>query len=101
MIENVDIILQFSDWKYIALYYSALHFGDAYLAKKGIDRVIDHRDRDQKYRKNLPKYAIVAYQTLKDFSIIARYQPEYSHMLTESKFKHLCANEFQVLKSLI
>jgi hypothetical protein len=100
-IENVDAILQFSDWKYIALYYSALHFGDSYLAKRGINYVRDHRDRDQKYRKNLPKGAIVAYQTLKDFSIIARYQPEFYYMLTESKFKHLYANEFQILKSLV
>lgn len=101
MVENVDIISQFIDWRYIILYYSALHFGDAYLAKKGITKVIDHRDRHKKYHKNLPMDAYTAYKMLEMRSVIARYHPEMSNVLTTTEFKNLYANEFLELKSLI
>ena len=101
MIENNDIVSQFIDWKYIVLYYSALHFGDAYLAKKGITNIINHTDGHKKYRKNLPVDIYVAYKILEARSIIARYHPELSNTLTVSDLRDLYTDEFLKLKSLV
>jgi hypothetical protein len=101
MIENNDIVSQFIDWRYIVLYYSALHFGDAYLAKKGITNIVNHTDRHKKYHKNLPVDIYIAYKRLESRSMIARYIPELSNVLTISDFKDLYTDDFLKLKSLV
>lgn len=100
-IENNDVISQFIDWRYIVLYYSALHFGDAYLAKKGIINVVSHKDRHKKYQKNFPADVYIAYKILEERSIIARYHPELSNVLTVSDLKDLYTDEFLKLKYLV
>lgn len=102
MIEKVDNKLTFIDWRYIALYYAALHFGDAYLArKKRIIRVKNHEVRIKKYSDNLPPDAFTSYKLLESRSIIARYHPELSNVLTDSDFRELYTKHFPKLKSLI
>ncbi len=101
MIEKVDNTLNFIDWRYIALYYSALHFGDAYLARKRINFVKNHKDRIQKYYNNLPSDAFASYKILESRSKIARYTPEMSYVLNDSDFNELYTKHFSKLKSLI
>lgn len=102
MTEKVDNKLIFIDWRYIALYYSALHFGDAYLArKKRIISVKNHQDRIQKYGKILPSDAFASYKILEARSKIARYHPEMSNVLSDSDFRELYTKHFPKLKSLI
>lgn len=102
MIEKVDNKLIFIDWRYIALYYSALHFGDAYIArKKRINFVENHKDRIQKYTNNLPSDAFASYKLLESRSIIARYHPEMSNVLNDSDFGELYTKHFPKLKYLI
>jgi hypothetical protein len=76
-------------------------FGDAYLAKKGITNIVNHKDRHKKYQKNLPANVYTAYKILEGRSIIARYHPELSNVLTVSDLKDLYTNEFLKLKSLV
>lgn len=101
MIESADAKKRFLDWKYIALYYSALHFGDAYLARKGIDDISDHQDRKSKYAQVLSKGVFKSYRRLENRSKIARYYPEKSSMLTDTDFKDCRDKHFHKIKSLL
>lgn len=87
MIEKADTKKKFIDWKYVVLYYSALHFGDAYLARNGIDYIADHNDRRYKYGNILSKDVFGSYRLLENRSIIARYHPEKSRILTDTDYK--------------
>jgi hypothetical protein len=102
MIEKTDTKKKFLDWKYIALYYSALHFGDAFLARKGFDIVDNHDDRRNKYAQVLSKAQFSSYKKLESRSIIARYYPEKkSSNLNETDFKKCYTEHFLKIKSLL
>jgi len=92
---------EFIDWKFVVLYYSALHFGDAYIAKKGTIYIKNHKERKKLYVDKLPREVFVSYKKLENASIIARYRPEESYVLTDRKFLNLCSIDFPKLKTLV
>ena len=91
------------DWKFIALFYSALHFGDAFIAKKQRNDEIffkDHSERRKVYSKNFDIDTFNAYKKLENYSKTARYHPEGNHILTENLFQRLFKEDFSKMKSL-
>lgn len=92
---------EFIDWKFVVLYYSALHFGDAYIAKKGITEIKNHKERKILYADKLSRQEFASYRILENASIIARYRPEKSYVLTDAKFIELCSIDFPKLKTLV
>jgi len=100
-LRSKDTTLEFIDWSFVILYYSALHFGDAYLARKGTISIKNHYDRIKEYDKQLTKDVFVSYKKLEGRSRIARYEPEKSAILTETEFNDLYNNDFPKLKSLV
>ena len=67
-------VATYSDWAVTALFYSALHYVDAYLARQGHEDPGDHDMRDTLMR-NYPVTRAVwnEYRRLKSFSRSARY----------------------------
>lgn len=67
------------DWAIVMLFYSALHYVDAYLAGKQAHPV-DHKHRDDEIERNGAISDIFGdYRRLKDLSRAARYEiPEYT-----------------------
>jgi hypothetical protein len=63
----------FLDWAITGMFYSALHYLEAYFAKQGYHSP-DHRTRDSTIQRdgNI-RHLFVAYSELKNFSINARY----------------------------
>lgn len=92
---------EFIDWKFVILYYSALHFGDAYIAKKGITKITNHEERKKHYAKKLYSQVFASYRILENRSIIARYHPEMSNILTDAEFLKLYSIDFPKLKRLV
>lgn len=93
---------EFIDWKYIVLYYSALHFADAYLAKRHkIFNIKSHEERRKKYHSKLSESVFISYKLLENKSQIARYHPEMVNVLSEQDFKNLYEKDFTKIKSLI
>jgi len=92
---------EFIDWKFVVLYYSALHFGDAFIAKKGISYIKNHKERKKLYADKLPSEVYASYRMLENASIIARYRPEKSYVLTDKEFLDLCSIDFPKLKTLV
>lgn len=94
---------QYIDWKFIALYYSALHYGDAFLAQKiggGRIKLRDHKQRKDLYLLHLNDDTYTSYERLENFSRIARYHPEKRHILTEKLFNELLAEDYPQMVSL-
>jgi uncharacterized protein (UPF0332 family) len=84
----------FLDWAITALFYSALHYVDAYLAKKS-QHPFNHRNRGQWLTKeqNL-KYIYCDYEELKNRSEDARYKivqfpPRFVSSLKAKEFTHV------------
>lgn len=92
---------EFIDWKFVVLYYSALHFGDAYIAKKGIKIIKNHKERKEHYINKLSSQVYASYRILENASIIARYRPEKSYVLTDAEFLKLYSIDFPKLKTLV
>lgn len=92
---------EFIDWKFVVLYYSALHFGDAYIAKKGIKIIKNHKERRKHYSKELDRQVFTSYKRLENYSQIARYRPEESYVLTDAEFLKLYNIDFPKLKTLV
>lgn len=91
------------DWKFVALYYSALHFGDAFIAKKvgyGRIRIQNHDERKELYLTHLDEDTFSSYRRLENFSRKARYSPEKKHELTEKNFNELLTEDFPKMKIL-
>ena len=63
----------FLDWAITGMFYSALHYVEAYFAKQGYHSAL-HRTRDSTIQRdgNI-RYLFYAYSELKNFSINARY----------------------------
>lgn len=101
VLQGADNTQEFIDWCFVILYYTALHFGDAYLAKKGIISINSHSERIKKYQKKLPSDAFISYKKLEARSRIARYEPENSYTLTQEVFDNLQSKDFMKIKSLI
>lgn len=85
---------RFLDWAITALFYSALHYVDAYLATKS-QHPFNHRDRGQWLTKeqNL-KYIYYDYEELKNRSEDARYKivqfpPCFVSSLKAKEFTHV------------
>jgi hypothetical protein len=100
-LRSKDTRLEFIDWSFVILYYSALHFGDAYLARRGTISIKNHSERIKKYGKELTRDVFVSYKILEGRSRIARYEPENSAILTETEFNKLYNDDFPKLKSLV
>lgn len=92
---------EFIDWKFVVLYYSALHFADAYIAKKGITRINSHTHRRKIYSNELSGPVFTSYKRLENYSQIARYHPEMLNILTDAEFLNLYSTDFPKLKTLI
>lgn len=92
---------EFIDWKFVVLYYSALHFADAYIAKKGIPIISSHQERRKYYSKKLSPEEFASYKRLENYSKIARYHPEMSNKLTDAEFLNLYSTDFPKLKTLV
>ncbi len=61
------------DWAITALFYSGLHYVEAYFATRGVHSA-DHRTRDSAVQRDLNiKQLYNDYSELKNFSINARY----------------------------
>jgi len=88
------------DWKFIVLFYSALHYGDAFLAKRYRKHCESHKDRRNMYSQINRIDLFLAYKTLEDYSRTARYYPEAICALTEKDFQDACNNEFLLFKGL-
>jgi hypothetical protein len=91
------------DWKFVALYYSALHFGDAFIAKKlgyGRYRIENHDERRMLYNDLFDDETFLSYERLEKFSRYARYHPEKINLLTEKNYNDLLTNDFIKMKSL-
>jgi len=101
VLQGVDNTQEFIDWCFVILYYTALHFGDAYLAKKGTIYIKNHSDRIKKYQRKLPSGAFISYKKLEARSRIARYEPENSYTLTKEEFDNIQSKDFIKIKSLI
>ena len=110
--ENNELFISFIgenksyiDWKFIALYYSALHFGDAFIAKKlvygGSIRIRDHNHRKELYHDHFDEDTFTSYERLEDFSRKARYHPEKNHILNDKLFEELFTEDFSKMKSLL
>lgn len=66
----------FIDWAITGLFYSALHYMEAYFAKQGAHSP-DHRTRDSNiHRDGNLRSLFFAYSDLKNFSVNARYTPK-------------------------
>lgn len=90
-------------WKFVALYYSALHYGDAFIAKKvgyGCIRISNHDERKDLYNAHLDDDTFSSYMRLENFSRMARYRPEKNHILNEALFKELMEEDYPKMKSL-
>lgn len=92
----------FLNWKYVVLYYAALHYGDSFVAKKKFINIKTHEDRKRIYRQcNMNKKAFLSYKRLEDASRTARYNPDWQKHLTESDFNDLYNNDFPLMKNLV
>ena len=90
-------------WKFVALHYSALHFGDAYIANKiGGGRVMirNHDHRKELYDTHMDEDTFSSYERLESFSRKARYEPNKGHLLTVDLFEDLLTKDFPKLKTL-
>ncbi|MDD5615113.1 MAG: hypothetical protein PHH85_02825 [Candidatus Methanoperedens sp.] len=92
---------EFIDWKFVVLYYSALHFGDAYIARKGKTIINNHDERRKHYSKKMSSEVFTSYKRLENYSQIARYHPEMSNVLTDAEFLKLFSIDFPKLKTLV
>lgn len=89
----------YSDWAVIALFYSALHYVDAYLAKEGIVDPGGHDSRDEFVRRYPTTRAIwPQYRRLKSFSMSARY---YAARFARGEVKGLERGSFEPIKRQI
>lgn len=92
---------EFIDWKFVVLYYSALHFADAYIAEKGITIINNHNERRKYYSRKLSSQEFTSYKRLENYSQIARYHPEMANILTDAEFLNLYSTDFPKLKTLV
>lgn len=90
---------EFLDWKFTVLFYSALHYGDAFLAKKHGKHCKSHKERREMYSRINRKELFDAYKNLEDYSRTARYQPEGISMLTQEAFQE-AYDDFLLFKGL-
>lgn len=96
-----NISTEFIDWKFIVLYYAALHLGDAFIAKKRRCSVgfSDHKKRKEVYLKEFDKEAFKSYIKLENYSKLARYQPDQNYTLNETKFDEALTIDFPKIKA--
>lgn len=94
---------QFLNWKYVVLYYAALHYGDSYVAKnKGPISFDNHGIRKQAYAKcKIGRKEFAAYARLEEFSRIARYNPDWKKYLSAEHYNKLHDTDFTLMKNLV
>jgi hypothetical protein len=100
-LNNIDT--SYIDWKFIVLYYAALHFGDAFVAKKrkyGTINFDNHEERKRTYLQYFDLNTFKSYQRLEDYSRTARYHPEGNYVLTEDVFRKTFTEDFLKIKGL-
>jgi len=90
---------EFLDWAVTAIFYSALHHVDAYLATKDIHPSFHYKGRDRwvATESNL-RHIWNQYRWLKEKSEAARYDVKH---FTQSEVNHLKQSEFEIIKSHI
>jgi hypothetical protein len=89
----------YSDWAVTALFYSALHYVDAYLAQEGYADPGDHDVRDDLMKRFATTRAIWQhYRRLKSFSRSARY---YAIRFTRHEITGLQRGSFEPIKAQI
>lgn len=99
-LSSIEKTPDYLDWKFIVLFYSALHYGDAFLAKKYRKHCKTHTDRKNTYSQINRKDLFLAYKNLEDFSRTARYYPEGISALTETDFQDAYNNDFLLFRGL-
>lgn len=97
------IDVNFIDWKFVVLYYAALHLGDAFVAKKqkyGNINLDNHEQRKKMYARYFDLNTFKAYKRLEDYSRTARYYPDMNYILTEDLFNTVFNDDFSQMKKL-
>lgn len=69
-----DDELVFSDWAAAAIFYTALHYIDAYLSHRGVDSIAAHYERNSLVKQHCSKELYAAYRKLLDESRLSRYE---------------------------
>lgn len=90
---------EFLDWAVTAIFYSALHYIDAYLATKDIHPSRHYKGRTPLVsRESNIKDIYGKYERLKNKSEAARYDVKH---FTQAEVKGLKENEFKLIRSHI
>jgi len=94
---------EFLDWAVTAIFYSALHYVDGYLATKNINPKFAHPPTHEVRtplvgRESNLRHIWPQYRRLKDKSEAARYRIKH---FTQGEVEGLKENEFEVIKSHI
>ena len=92
---------QFTDWEVITLFYSALHYVEAYLARNGIDHPHSkkHAHRETEMLKHADLDVIVMnYLSLHDYSQNARYEIQ---SFSEAEVEMLLQDEYLPIRENI
>ena len=88
---------QYVDWAAVALFYSALHYVDAWLLAQGSRRPLGHSSRAQYLSKwDVPDEVQSAYQSLREVSELARYE-NWNGVLDNQRLDQLKSNEYQTV----
>ena len=91
------INVPYLDWAATALFYSAMHYADAWLQDSGLGSPTSHSSRAQRLsRSSVPNSVLNAYHTLRDVSEIARYH-NWSGQLDAQRISDLAANEYSTV----
>jgi len=93
---KIDVSLH-SDWAVTVLFYAALHYVDAYLAKAANQHPGNHDERDRLIQSHSKTSAARPYyRRLKDRATEARYQ--CTKTITPATVSSLRTNDFEPLK---
>lgn len=88
---------QYVDWAAVALFYSALHYVDAWLLTQGARRPLGHSSRAQYLSKwGVPYEVQSAYQSLREVSEVARYE-NWNGVLDRQRLDQLETDEYQTV----
>jgi len=92
---------KFLDWIITGLYYTALHYIDAYLASLGVEFIKNHTHRHEEYVIALDRNVFRDYRTLENKSIIARYYAKNAFQVTPDDFRNFSDNELNNIKKCL
>lgn len=73
---------RYPDWLVVIIFYTALHYVDAYLATRGFVKISDHKERNRLVEKYLPS-VIEEWWLLYDQSQAARYDTGFQIAISE------------------